>query len=45
MYILCIYRLIIKHMGNLADSELCICFPSFVHINFEKNQKKIFFYF
>ena len=38
-YVLCIYRLIIKHMGDLADQDLCICFPSFVHTSFEKTQK------
>ena len=39
MYILCIYMLIIEYKGDLADQELCICFPSFVHISFEKTQK------
>ena len=29
-------------MGDLAYYELCICFPNFVHISFEKTQKKIF---
>ena len=39
MYILCIYRLITEYMGDLADQDLCICFPCFVHISFEKTQK------
>ena len=32
-------------MGDLADQDLCIYFPSFVHISFEKNPKRFSFIF